>query len=66
MRPYPRYRDSGVEWLGELPEHWDVRPFKSVLARNEGGVWGDDPRERGGNDRPTLDGADSRRGMVDR
>ncbi len=21
---YPKYKDSGVEWLGELPEHWDV------------------------------------------
>ena len=43
MRAYPRYQDSGVEWLGEMPEHWEVRPLKSVLARNEGGVWGGDP-----------------------
>ena len=43
MRAYPHYRDSGVEWLGEVPEHWDVRPLKSVLARNDGGVWGVDP-----------------------
>ena len=21
---YPNYKDSGVEWLGEVPEHWDV------------------------------------------
>ncbi|MEY9885570.1 restriction endonuclease subunit S [Bradyrhizobium sp. USDA 329] len=21
---YPRYKDSGVEWLGRIPEHWDV------------------------------------------
>lgn len=21
-RPYPAYKDSGVEWLGEVPEHW--------------------------------------------
>jgi hypothetical protein len=20
---YPSYKDSGVEWLGEVPEHWD-------------------------------------------
>ena len=25
LRPYPAYRDSGVEWLGEVPEHWEVR-----------------------------------------
>ena len=22
--PYPVYRPSGVEWLGEIPAHWDV------------------------------------------
>jgi type I restriction enzyme S subunit len=25
---YPAYKDSGVEWLGELPEHWDILPLK--------------------------------------
>ena len=30
MRAYPRYRDSGVERLGEVPEHWDVRQLKEV------------------------------------
>ncbi len=24
-RPYPTYMDSGVEWLGEVPSHWEVR-----------------------------------------
>lgn len=23
-KPYPKYKDSGVEWLGEVPEHWEV------------------------------------------
>ena len=27
-RPYPSHRHSGVEWLGEVPEHWKVRPTK--------------------------------------
>ena len=40
---YPKYKDSGVEWLGEVPEHWEVMPFKHQLDRNDGGVWGDDP-----------------------
>ena len=32
MKPYPKYKDSGVEWLGEIPEHWEVKPLKySVL-----------------------------------
>ena len=23
-------KDSGVEWLGEIPAHWDVKPVKVV------------------------------------
>jgi len=23
-KPYSAYKDSGVEWLGEIPEHWDI------------------------------------------
>jgi len=40
---YPKYKPSGVEWLGEVPERWSVAPFKRQIARNDGGVWGDDP-----------------------
>ena len=25
---YPKYKDSGVEWLGEVPEHWKVQRLK--------------------------------------
>jgi len=25
---YERYKDSGVEWLGEVPEHWQVKRLK--------------------------------------
>ena len=24
MTPYPAYRPSGAEWLGDVPEHWEV------------------------------------------
>ena len=30
MRAYPRYRDSGVEWLGDVPDHWDVTRLRDV------------------------------------
>jgi len=29
---YPKYKDSGVEWLREVPEHWDVRPVASLAT----------------------------------
>jgi type I restriction enzyme S subunit len=27
---YPAYKPSGVEWLGEVPEHWDVLRLKQL------------------------------------
>lgn len=27
-RAYPAYKDSGVEWIGLVPEHWKVAPVK--------------------------------------
>ena len=31
-RPYSSYKDSGVEWLGEVPEHWEVRRLRTVAG----------------------------------
>ena len=31
LKPYPAYKDSGVAWLGEVPEHWNVRRMKTLL-----------------------------------
>jgi type I restriction enzyme S subunit len=33
LRPYPAYKDSGVPWLGDVPEHWEVGRLKTH-ARN--------------------------------
>ena len=27
---YPAYKDSGVTWLGEVPEHWEVKRLKQI------------------------------------
>ncbi len=32
LKPYPAMKDSGVEWLGEVPEHWDVLPNRAFFA----------------------------------
>lgn len=33
LKPYPAYKDSGVPWLGEVPEQWEVRKQRHVLER---------------------------------
>jgi len=31
-KPYPVYKDSGVEWLGKVPAHWDVKRLGYYFA----------------------------------
>jgi len=28
LKKYPKYKNSGIAWLGEIPEHWEVRRLK--------------------------------------
>ena len=39
----PRLKPSGVEWLGEVPEHWEVARLKWSTSGTVNGVWGDEP-----------------------
>src|SRR5216110_35524 len=31
-KAYTKYRDSGVEWLGEIPAHWDIKRIKETMT----------------------------------
>lgn len=33
---YEKYKDSGVAWLGEVPEHWEIKPLKIVVSMKSG------------------------------
>lgn len=38
LKPYHKYKDSGIAWLGEIPEHWEVRKAKKLFKeRSEKG-----------------------------
>ena len=32
-KPYGEYKDSGVEWMGEIPAHWEVKRIKHVATK---------------------------------
>jgi len=48
MKPYLKYKDSGIEWIGEIPEHWEVKKLKyfskivngSTPQSGNGEYWG--------------------------
>ena len=33
--PYPAYKSSGVEWLGDVPAHWELRRIKTLLQESD-------------------------------
>lgn len=42
---YSAYKDSGVEWLGEVPEHWEVLPLKHLAEVDNSGCYGVEPSD---------------------
>lgn len=45
-KPYPRYKPSGVAWLGDLPEHWATKRLRRALLQ---------PLQYGANEPAELD-----------
>lgn len=37
-KPYPKYKDSGVDWLGMIPEVWTVKKLRNVATIKPSGV----------------------------
>lgn len=35
MKKYDNYKNSGVEWLGEIPEHWEEKKFKHIFSEKK-------------------------------
>ncbi|MFN8304424.1 MAG: Abi family protein [Saprospiraceae bacterium] len=46
MKKYPTYKPSGVEWMGEVPEHWEVKKLKRLAkicnGQDHKNVWTED------------------------
>lgn len=35
MKKYNNYKDSGIEWIGEIPEHWGLKRLKYLVSLND-------------------------------
>ena len=56
LTSYTKYKDSGVEWLGNVPAHWDITRISESINACVNGVWGSEPD--GINDLPCVRVAD--------
>ena len=35
-KQYQKYKDSGIEWIGEIPEHWEVMRLRRLCRLRQG------------------------------
>jgi type I restriction enzyme S subunit len=35
LNPNVKMKDSGIEWIGEIPEHWEVKAHKYVMYKSK-------------------------------
>ena len=45
MKKKMKYKETGIAWMPQIPEHWDVVRLKSIVPSLQSGVWGNDPKE---------------------
>lgn len=38
-------KDSGVEWIGKIPKHWEVMTLKRSTISVKGGIWGEEEKK---------------------
>src|SRR5690606_23557124 len=44
INPNVEMKDSGIDWIGEIPKHWEVKRLKNILKeRNERSINGEQP-----------------------
>lgn len=61
-KAYPKYKDSGIEWLGAVPTDWSIYSLKRAVGRVTNGIWGSEPDEE--NDLIVLRVADFNRNQL--
>ena len=37
-KTYPAYKDTGIEWLGGIPNHWEIMPVWALFKLGRGRV----------------------------
>src|SRR5699024_7602568 len=45
LKPYPAYKDSGVEWIDKVPEEWAIIRIKNTLNSIKNGIWGKEKQQ---------------------
>jgi type I restriction enzyme S subunit len=64
LNPHPKMKDSGIAWLQEIPEHWDVRPLGYVASLHGGATPDKGKPEYWDGDIPWVSPKDMKRSQI--
>jgi type I restriction enzyme S subunit len=64
FKPYPAYKDSGIEWLGEIPAQWGVGALKRLVRIEGGGTPSKDQGEFWSGDIPWVSPKDMKSRLI--
>lgn len=62
---YPKYKDSGIDWLGEVPDHWKVQRLKHITPFMTVGIVVNPSTYLSEEGLPFIYGGDIREGVID-
>lgn len=65
FRKYPKYKPSGIEWIGEIPEHWVVKKVKHIAKTIAGGTPSTTNQEYWNGDIPWLNSGKVQNNIID-
>jgi type I restriction enzyme S subunit len=54
MKKYPKYKPSGVEWIGEIPENWEITKIKFLFQEHSGNGFPEDMQGKESGDIPFI------------
>ena len=64
LDPHPKLKPSGVEWLGEIPAHWELKPLGYVTASRGGATPDKSNQEFWDGDIPWISPKDMKRAVI--
>lgn len=47
LNPNVPMKDSGIDWIGQVPETWEIKKLKHCIESSESGIWGQDEKHDG-------------------
>jgi len=64
MKRYPSYKDSEIEWIGQIPKDWDIAPIRALCYLGRGRVISNEEIANNSGDYPVYSSQTAENGIM--